>query len=591
VTFRAEDGIIIGIAVAAGVVRALGALGGTWFNDDWTLLYTVSRNFTVGTPFIVYAGQLHPLLWVFMRGLSIVAPGSYTAAVAVEACLSTAATLLLYALLRRLFGPRPLVVVIVAWFALTTLTLFMSIWPSQAFVFLPFEIAFIASILLLIRYLEQPSTTRMLAVASAVVVGLLSFEKTIVVPVVLFALAAWFPIVSSRPPGARSTLRDHGRLWALLAGLVLAYGGLHFALVAVGHATPYQASGFGFGVGDVVELVEKQVVLTFSTSLLGGPWHWTSGYPEASAAPPTVPVVVTVVVLCALIVATWSRRTARRGWLLLGAGVVFDVALLAYGRLGQWGSDIGRLHHYSADLAVLAALAFAFALMPTRAERSVAEPRPSASRFLAAGLSAALVASIGVSYAGAFDEWATNAAKPYAARARGGFGRVSDVGMLDQQVPPEVLPSLFAPFNTTRVVLSMFPGHPPFRRSVERLFAVDERGFIRRALIEGWQSAPGPVPACGWLVSAPQSSIPLGGSAYPWTWYLGIAYTASRPFTASVSLDGNPVRVRFRAGSHHSYLRAVGSGSSVTIENVPADVRLCVDHANLGSLAFGRAQQ
>jgi hypothetical protein len=565
-------------------------LGGYWLNDDWPILYTVTgHQFPPHEQFTIYNGHFIPGVFALFELVQRLAPGSYSTAVMLAATLQAVGTVLAYLVLRRLFGPRPFIFVALLWFALTTMTLSSSLWMTVAFYVLPFQIAFACSVLLVLRYLERPSRGGACAIAATCALGLLWYEKSALIPLVLFALVAWFPLVSSSPPGARRAFREHRRLWALLGAVLACYAVLYVALNTLGADTPSNEPGFGL---EALVSLAQRVFASFASSVVGGPWRWTSGGPEVGADPPHVLFIVAVLLLGALVACTsLRRRTARRAWLFLVAYLVVDIGLLAYARLGFWGPDIGRQYRALADAAIPTTLAFSFALIPTRAEGGQARHRPltiGAPRGLRGaalvGVVAVFLASVTASYGGALRAWSKNPAKTYAATARRGFPMVGADGLLVQYVPPQVLGGLFYPLNTTQVVLSSLAGHPPFPASVHRLFALDRRGKIQPAQVVGWESLPGAKPGCGWEISGRHGTVRLNGDVWAWSWYARLAYTSVGPLSGRIELGHASRQVRFEPGHHEMYLSLLGGGRNLEIHDLPPGAKLCVASATIGSL-------
>ena len=179
---RADVVVAVAVVVAL-IVRTIAAWRGTWLDDDWILLERVSdETFGVGTPFTLYNGHFLPVLVSLFRGVSVVAPGSHVFAATFAELLGALAAVLVYLVLRRVFGPRPLVVVLVVWYAFTPLNLVHSMWPVVSYYIVPFEIALATALLLLFRYLDHPTAGRRVAVVAAVLIAFLTFEKAIVIP-------------------------------------------------------------------------------------------------------------------------------------------------------------------------------------------------------------------------------------------------------------------------------------------------------------------------------------------------------------------------------------------------------------------------
>jgi hypothetical protein len=576
------------------VVRTRGALRGYWLGDDWGLLSNFAQfSISLREPFTIYASHLQPATFLLLRFVQDTNPGSYDTAVLVGALLQAFASVLAYLVLRRLFGPRPTVALLMLFFAFSAAALSSSLAIWSTFYYLPLQIAVAGSVLLLLRYLEQPSTGRALVVVAAQVGALFLNERTVLIPFILFGLAAWFPLVTARPLGWRDALIEHRRVWFLLGAVVAVYA-CFYAILASRSDTPTGIAPFDAGFQDVVRLTGVVIFKAFVTSMFGGPWQWTHGRVEVAADPSTVLVVLAGVLLFVLVVWTSLRhRTARAAWVFLLGYLFVDVALVTYSRLSEFGPEVGGYFRYSADAVLPATLMLGFALLSTRAQQTPAvEPRHERSnrrRTLKAGalitIAGAFLVSAGISDAGVFEAWSSNPAKRYAENARAGFKRVEHTGMLVQFAPEPVLGRLFAPRNTTNVLLSSMPGSPEFRPSVDRLFALDRRGRIRPAqVVPGSYSLPGPEPGCGWAITAPSGSVRLDGTPYDWSWFLHVSYKTATSFTGTAALGDASTIVRFTSGRHDVYFSLKGSGSEVLFRDVPSNTKLCVESIKVGNL-------
>jgi hypothetical protein len=582
------------IVLTQVVVRTYGAARGYWYNDDWGSRYAIRirpLHLAVNDYFRLVAGHFWPGPSFLFRFVEAIAPNSFGAAVLVGGVLQGIGTVLVYLLLRRLFGPRPVVALLLLWFAFTTLTLGSSNWINVAYYTMPFQIAFAGLALLFLRYLDRPSHAGAAYIFAVELFALCWYEKAAFIPFALFALVAWFPVVTARPIGARRAWREYRQLWTLLGIALALYLLLYLVLDSVGFTTPGGASA-NAQLGATIRLTGV-VFQSFIVSVFGGPWRWTSGSTVVGANPPLALAVLAFVLFGALVVWTSARRrVARAAWIGLLVYLLAQVALLAYGRAGVYGTGLGRYYRYFADAAIPATLALAFALLPTRREHALAAPPappPKWPRFVQVGaylgLASLFLVSVGVSSSGELAAWASNPGRPYVANARADFGLVAHTPLIFQQVPTGVLPSVFAPVNTTQVLLALSPGHPKFQSTVDdHLYAVDPSGHIGPARVVGWQSLEGPVSGCGWAVTAPRASIPLNGKAFDWNWYVDVHYHANSAVLAQVLFGTGSDRVHFKPGTHDIFFPIIGGASNVQIAATQPDAGLCVASLTVGAL-------
>jgi hypothetical protein len=587
--------------VAQVVVRTVGAAGGYWLADDWR--YRFGRigvfPFVFTNYFRIYAGNFWPAqFFLFHMVTTVVAPNSFGFAVLVGMVLQGIATALVYLLLRRLFGARPMVGLLLLWFAFTILTLDSADWVTVAYYMMPFQIALAGLALLFLRYLDRPSRAGVASIVAAELLALCWYEKAVFIPFALFALGAWFPVASAGPIGARRAWREHRQLWGFLSLALALYAVLYLALDAVGFTTPGGSSPAAKLGQDLTftALALKSIIV----SVFGGPWRWTSASAVAKVTPqlleanPPLSLAVLAFVLFAVLVVWTSthRRAARAAWLCLGVYLLAQVVLLAYGRVGVWGPALGRYYLYFADAAIPVTLALAFALLPTRSEHAVAARTEGPARwprFLQFGaylaLATVFLVGVGVSSAGELSAWASNPGRSYVTNARASLGIAAHTPLILQSAPPKVLSPLFAALNTTQVILAPLPEHPKFQRIVDdHLFAVDPSGHIGPAHIVGWQSLGGPVPGCGWAITAPRASIPLNGSAFAWSWYVQVHYHASSTVLALVLFGKGSLLLRFNPGTHDVSFPITGGANSLEITGARPDAGLCVASVSVGNL-------
>ena len=229
---------------------------------------------------------------------------------------------------------------------------------------------------------------RHLVVATGwVVVGLLAFEKGLVVPVLLFAVTSAFLVGGgSWLSGMRRALARCWRAWLLYAGAMIAY--------AIVLATSLRTSS-------TQPLVPTATaVVTFSWGLLkdsllpgaiGGPWRWwrLPGHWYALASPPAaltwLAFLVAILVVGASIL---RRRIGWRAWATFAAWVVLaDMLPVIIGRLNWYPVLLALDTHYVADAMPVLAVCIGLAILPV-ADGSEAAARAPARGTSLAGFSA-----------------------------------------------------------------------------------------------------------------------------------------------------------------------------------------------------------
>src|SRR6185437_9587500 len=216
------------------------------------------------------------------------------------------------------------------------------------------------------------------AACAWLVVGMLFFEKAIVLAPLAFAVTAAF-LMGQRSwlAGAVATLRQHRRAWFAYGTVMIAYIALFVAAFSASKQhTPGPSSASATWTFAVTMLRD-----TLMTGALGGPWHWLSvqnGFYGLAAPPGFFVLLSGLIVVGVIAVSVFLMPRAWRAWtILFGWVVCADMLPIIFGRLypGLQGI-LGQETRYLADAACILAICVGLAFFPVA---GVAEERRPAS--------------------------------------------------------------------------------------------------------------------------------------------------------------------------------------------------------------------
>ncbi|WP_248582070.1 hypothetical protein [Nocardioides sp. InS609-2] len=577
--------------VAAGLLMVLLAAGfrawalyPSWFYlDDYNLLRSAAAPLTVENLLEPYNGHLMPggrlLFWLAGRTGPLPWPAVATMLLGLQVVAWGAALWMLV----RVFGRRWGILVPLAAYLFSAITLPATMWASAAVNQLPQQAALLVAIGAWVEHLRGRGTRWLALTLAALAVGLCFYVKTIaVVPVLLVIALGWFS--TGRP--LRRTVASVRRTWPALVGLALltcAY--LAYYLTQVPQIT-------GRTDWSILDRLSDSMLTSFVSGVVGGPWRWTDPSPPTAFADPPSWAAHGACVVFALVVlhAALTRVRTLRAWLLLGLYLGGLIGLLLTSRASSFTSLIGFEYRYLTDSAAIAALCLAFAYLEVPGALGSSSPRTQplftgrTDRRLVVALTC-LVAVSGlassVPYVAYWHEG--NASEPYLRTLARERDRVGIVDLADSPVPDDVMSQLAAPDNKVSSFAALLGADLRFPDSSGQLGVVDSDGTIHRALVEpGVVSEDGPREGCGWPVTDRGRDIPLTGAAFPWGWWLQIGYLASADSPVTVSAGGSRIDTDVQSGLNTVYVMLDGTFDEVRIDGLDADVTLCVDTIIVG---------
>jgi hypothetical protein len=548
--------------IALSVVCQVVALRTTWYSVDDFRFVALATEGTPGWSYLtqpVY-GQVMPgglfLTWV----LTWAAGYNWVLTWSVVLLLQVGAYVYVLRTLRLLFGDRPAILVPLAFYLFSPLTVPAVAWYSAAMLSVTLQLAVAAALYAHVRHLREGTLGSGLRAAAWTAFGLLFFVKAAVIPLLLVVVTLFAaPLLVPGVRGVRDALRLllRQRLLLVLHGLLLAgYGALY--LVTGATASSYVPVGVDRGIG-LLPYAGRLIGATFFTGAIGGPAGWRPGAGHfADASPPVALVVVAGIVwMLAFATSMIFRRGAWRAWLVLLTWLlVADTLFTWLGRATAWS---GWEVRYVSDAAPVAAVCFALAFLPVRdlaenGHRTYLIRPPSGSAVkAAAGVLAGAIAALSILSVNSFGKlidtteqraYIANATRALAAAPAGTPIYPSDVPM-EMPIPATGLTDL-----TSRVLAPVAPEwavesmRAPEPATEPRVF--DDKGNLVKMTIKGGLLGPPAglpcFPAIGDVID-----LPLSTDGGPLT-VAGLGYAALGDTTATATVDGRRLTLPLKRG-------------------------------------------
>lgn len=581
--------------IAAQVAWRHGILDQSYFIQDDYIYQARAATQGLGWDYLMYNydGQLMPfgfaVVWVITR----LNPLSWDLASGVLLAFQACASLAVWHALRVLFGDRRIILVPLALYLLTPLTVPTLGWWAAALNNLPLQIAIAMAIAAHVRYLRRGHYGYAMQAAGWIAFGMASYIKGGIVPVILLALTAGYFHAGSWDAGVRAALRAHWRVWSLYGGLMLLQVAVYLMRWNAGTQTHLMGPKFVQSLSFAWKLVGE----TFSTYFVGGPWSWASGGVDyATAQPPVIEVVLALAVLCALVVGSVRyRRVAYRAWLiLLGYVLLADLVPPLVGRMPIIGPVIGFETRYVADAAPLVAILVALAFLPLAGEREpYRRPLPDPPRVPAvtatAGVAggALIVASVW-SVHGYTEQLGDQRPKKFIDNARAALRHVPPgADIYPRQLPGFMMNGLFGARATSPDLLTPLAA-PDDRAELSRRrptrtpLVFDDTGHLRPAKVVGPHTGkPNPGHAC-WETTFGSVAIPMTQKIADKDWTVQLSYLAARPGRLVVRIGDGRAAVRVNRRLGRIFFPISGGGDHVTVTSTTPDAKICIGDMTVG---------
>lgn len=550
---------------------------------------------------------LRIIAWALVRVSAT--PYNWLLASAVSLIFVAAASLAAYRLLRDLFGERPAILIPLAIYLLSPLTLpDLGIW-SSAMESVPLQLATFLALSAHLRYVRTGRWTHLLSSAFWIVFGLVFFEKGLVLPLLLFGVTAAF-LVDTRSllGGIFSALRRFWAAWLLYIVLAVAY---LVVLIQALHTSTSQPK-VPVSMSGVLAFVWELLRDTFIPGAIGGPWQWfpVPGNSFSFASPPHALVGVAIVLLLVIIaVSIWIRPVAWRAWLLLAVWLAAaDMLPVVIGRISTSESSFYGLEtRYVADaipvLAVCAGLAF-LPVMVEQTGRVQAKSRrhrsePGSLRPVAAAVVGVFVFSSIWSVAAY--ESATNGtqARDYITTARLALKDVQKgTPVVDRPVPQNIVEGTFENYAyASKVVGYLERGQLKGKvrwiskpqGTIDGLMTFGTDGRLHVAQVFGATSLPRPARSC-WPQRHGRIIVPFTHSSWAFsdTVRMGYIWPGGSSGVVYVRYGRTVRQLAVEPGLHAGYLHVAGSASRIVVSGL-GGIKMCVGDVEAGNVGPANA--
>jgi hypothetical protein len=570
-----------------------------FWQDDFHFL-ELAREHAFTWKYLIYvgAGHLTPgdyaIFWVVAR----TSPYNWGVAAGITVVMLAAAGVAALRLLRTLFGERPAILVPLAIYLLTPLTMPDIRWWSSGIESLPLQIATFMALNAQVHYVRTRRFWHAIAATAWLLAGLVFFEKALVLPLLLLGVTSAFLMEGHWLRAIGASLAAFWREWVLQVVLV----GAWVALLLYALRTSSTQPGTPGSAGGVLTFIVKLLKDTFVPGAIGGPWQWFASadreyaYSSPPAALTWLSLIVAVLVIAASI---WYRRHAWRAWAILAGWLAAaDIVPVLLGRISELGPWLlGLETRYVADAAPVLAICVGLAFWPVTGQPDLARERVTLrgadqfARLAAAGLVGAIAIGSVWSVQAFQDDTSTASARLYMANARAALAEVPSGTVIEEgPVPSILMTGLFHAYTSTAKVLGVLgkAAHPAGVRwtqhpagTIDHLMVFGPDGRLHRAAVWGRPSVPrrGCQP-----VRNGSAVVRFTSATWPTTRVMHMAYLAAAGVAGqevTVSYGTTTQVLTLRAGLHSAYFTEQGSATSVTVSG-PAMNGLCVGAIQAG---------
>jgi hypothetical protein len=556
--------------------------------------------------YVTYIGAGHLIIGLRVVAWLMVQTSLYNwgLAAAISLAFVAAANLAALRLLRMLFGDRPAILIPLLIYAICPLTMpDLGEW-SSALESVPLQLALLMAVHAHICYVRTERLRHLAAAASWVAVGLIFFEKGLIVPLLLVGLTAGFLIV---PRGfwladVMRTLVRYWRAWVIYAALMAAY----LVVLAQSLRTSTTHPRIPVSASAVATFAQGILKDSLVPGALGGPWQWLAvpGGSYAFAAPPFSLVWIGLLVAIVVIaISIWRRPIAWRAWtLVIGWVALADMLPVIISRIGSFSADVlGTETRYVADAVPVLAISVGLAFWPLAADQA-RQPKAGGahghrarsaplSLEVAAGLVAVIVFG-SIWSAQAYKNVTTGeATAAYIANASAAIKQAPRSTIVaDSAVSGDMVEGLFGVYALqSRVIGDIAPGklrwlqHP--KGTIDGLHVFGPEGKLYQAKVYGAASEPLPLGQKCLPSKNGRTVVRFQGPSPNYTviMRLGYLWLSSSPGYVSVSYPGGTQQVAVKHGLHSAYVHITGSVSQVTVRTLGGGA-VCIGDAEAGKL-------
>ncbi|MCG5216237.1 hypothetical protein [Streptosporangium sp. KLBMP 9127] len=525
----------------------------------------------------LYAVHVMPVGLAVVRVVTALDAYNWTLAAASLLIMQAGASLAVYRMLSVVFGRRPAILLPLAFYLFTPLTVPAFHWWAAGIQAVPFQIAIAMSVATHVTYLRDRRLPDALKTGGWLLLGLGSFHVKAVVALPLLLLLITVLYFSGGRP--LRVLRANLPVFAWGIGLVLAYSAIFLA--QLGELTQSAKIPTGAQVGS---FAGELLGITFPTLAIGGPGEWFS----VMAAPATAVLVLAWTVIIGLVLVTlYVRRGAWRAWLIMVLYLpLVDLAPVILGR-GEV-LTLAREVRYLADSAPVLALCLGLATLPLAGEAAPYRRRLPGLRVVSGVLIVAVVAFSAVSAQRYVSGLAAERVeiKEFLAAARSTLARTPEsTDVYPQRLPQDVL--VFGVVDEDLSSRTLSPLAPPglaalmrHPRPSTRPMVLNARGtgLVPADVVGGFavpKNATGCFVSDGGVIDVPMPH--RDGSDV-----LRLTYTADLATAALVHDGDGETEITFEQGTGKIYVPMTGAAKSLRIEVLSPEAKVCVTAAVMG---------
>jgi len=562
------------------------ALAGSWFYFDDLAFMSRAMNqpFDAHYLFESYGGHLMPGGFVAAWLLTKWAVYDWTPWVVSLLFLQALAAVGMLRLLRFLFGPRPLVLVLLAGYLAYVFTLPAGLWWAAGINQWPLQVALVFGLHAHVAYLRTSRTRHLVATLCWTAGGLLFYEKTLL----LFGVYGLVAVAYFTRGNTPERLHD---LWSRYRAGIVAY-----AVVAVAYLGIYVEYGLNFSPGDGSNqpwspIAWNLVAVALLPGLVGGPLTWEPLTVGSFADPTQFTQLVSWLVVAALLFYAFRTRTiSRRAWTPLGFTLLANVALLASARANIVGPDIAREYRYQTESGALFVLGVGLAFLPMLGAREVNAERVGVPRtYEKRALVLLAVAAVGVAALTSDQRYVhlwqdRNPTKAYITTVRNSLAAAPDkpVPLVDTGIPQTLLWAFRFPENSYSHIFKPYADQTTYpRSSVDRLYTFDDSGHLAPVVVPPTRRMI-PNLGCGYTLQGRRTKIPLDGPVIGGGWWIQIGYASPKAVSLRVTAGDDVHDLDLPKGLHNVFVQASGDFQEVTVSRYPRSSHLCVVDLSLG---------
>jgi len=491
--------------------------------------------------------------------------------------LQLAASCLLLAVLRQLFGRSPWLLLPFACYLFTPLALPVATWLAAGLQALPMQIAMLTALLGLVRALRTRSWRWAAVSAGGTAAGLIFWEKAVLVVPALVAvvvLVEW----AGEPWARRMRLLAAG--WPFFLPHVL----LVAAYVPLFASVVDSTTVLDLDAETVLPRTGETVLRMLIPGLFGGPWTSEGGqntrFADVGVGPAALAATLAVLVILASV---WLRgRRASQGWLLVAGYVAVDIAILQFGR-SDFLYIVARDPRYISDALPIIVIGCCAAFSGPLVDRRVPRRVVGAAGMRVAGLAAGalLIASCLISSSQIAREMQHVASKEYVEDALRAMDENPDVSVINGHPPGSVV---LVMQDSLEGLLRAVGQERSFDRPSTNTRMFDGQAVLRPfGLVETSLAVSGDVADCGWLLEA--TAQRLGDVRRPFVGprVLQLNYLTGQEATLYVAVGGDEQELTIPAGVGQAFFVITNQRGPVEARVAEGAGGLCVDNLVVGA--------